>query len=57
MDIASIKLALKDHNLKAVSRTTGVSYSAIRKIMNGRGETVSVRTATRLSNYLEGIAA
>ena len=56
MDIPSIKLALRDMNLKAVSRATEVSYSAIRNIMNDKGDTVSVRTATRLTAYLQGQA-
>jgi DNA-binding Xre family transcriptional regulator len=55
VDIKRIKLALKDMNLKAVSRSTGVSYSAIRKLMDTNGDTISIRTATRLTTYLENL--
>lgn len=54
ISIDEIKSVLGDRNLLEVSKRAGVSYSSIRKIMNGDGDKISVRTSIRLSNYLSG---
>ena len=53
MTIGQIKKALQDRNKKEVARLAGVAYSAIRKLSKGQ-DNISLRTAQKLSDYLEG---
>lgn len=53
MTLDQIKRALKDRNLQAVSRETGLSAATIYRIVNGRNK-VQARTIRDLSNYLTG---
>ena len=54
MNIEELKKALEDRNLLEVSRRAGVSYSALRKIAEGK-DNISLRSANRLANYLFGV--
>jgi DNA-binding Xre family transcriptional regulator len=44
---------LKDMNLAAVSRSSGVSESTMYKLVNGGSKDISYDTVKRLSDYLE----
>jgi len=50
LTLDQIRSRLRDRNLRAVSRATGVGYSTLRRLMAGRS--VSLDTAQALSEYL-----
>jgi DNA-binding phage protein len=47
-----VRRALKDHNLSAVAKATGVSTDTLYRFM--AGGTPSVRTLEKLTAYLKG---
>ena len=54
MTTEQIKQALKDRNLMAVSRASGVAYETVRKVASGSSDDLKFRSVQRLSDYLEG---
>lgn len=53
MSLDEIREGLKDRNIQAVSRATGLHRQTIYNVVNGKGNTLYVTAAT-LSDYLKG---
>jgi transcriptional regulator with XRE-family HTH domain len=54
LTIEQIQKQLKDRNLSAVARVTGMSMQTISAISNGTATKPSYETVKLLSDYLEG---
>lgn len=54
LDLETIKKRLTDSNLKKVAKSSGVSYSALCRIINTDCHNVWYSTVRKLSDYLEG---
>ena len=54
LTIEQIQKQLKDRNLSAVARVTGMSRQTISAISNGTSTKPSYETVKLLSDYLEG---
>jgi len=52
LDLDQVKEGFKDINLKAVSKTIGISYRTLYEAL--KGENPSYTTLKKLSDYLEG---
>lgn len=53
LTIDDIKHRLKDHNLTAVSRSSGVGYMTLYRIMNVKDYNPSYEAIKKLSDYLQ----
>lgn len=53
LSTSEIERHLKDRNLKAVSHNSGVSYSTIRSIRQGKTGRIAFDQVKKLSDYLE----
>lgn len=56
MTLEQIRAALKDRNLSAVARATGVNYGSVYAIATQKTPNPNYKTVVALSNYLSKTA-
>jgi transcriptional regulator with XRE-family HTH domain len=54
-DIEYIRRKLRDMNMKAVARESGVPYATIRNVKIGKSNRVMYDTMKKLSDYFRGV--